>query len=552
MKFVDELKRRNVFRVGLVYLVASWLLIQIADTVFPRIDLPDWSVTLIIALLAVGFIPALLLAWAFELSPEGLRRESHARAESTGAAGGRGGRGMNYTIIGLLLVAVAYFLWERQQPRPSEPGRSIAVLPFVDLSEKSDQEYFGDGIAEEILNVLARTEGLAVASRTSSFQFKGRQVDLTEVGETLGVANVLEGSIRKGSGGRIRITAQLIDAANGFHLWSATYDRELTDIFAIQDEISVSIVSAMLGELGIDALPKNRFAVTDDLEVYDLYLRASDIRRTRTDESLNESARLLREALALDEGFGPAWSALGKAHMLLATFGHQPAAGQLDTATAALSRALSIDPSDAAAMAALAQVSATRLELAQAGPLFRRSLDLAPNQADTHYWFGLYLAQIGEPAESLQHLLRAWELDPGISSLPRWLAQLHTIEGNREEAARLIALLPDAGSGPPLEVDSIPVGDYILEKGRDFFAVMLNLTQGDIEQATQAAARASQTIMSRFFLSIEIGLWSARPGSYAAGDIDFTPLLPAVPGIVRANRMLGRELLPETGAPPSP
>lgn len=222
----EELKRRNVIRVSAAYLVVAWLLIEVSDTIFPRLGLPDWSVTLVIALVALGFPLALFLAWAYELTPAGVKRtEEVPVAESVTRFTGRR---LDFVIIGVLLLALGWFAWDRFGPsggRAAAGAReaSIAVLPFVDMSAEGDQQYFGDGLSEEILNLLAGIGDLKVSGRTSSFSFKGTNVSIPEIGRTLGVAHVLEGSVRR-SGDQLRITAQLIEAETGFHLWSDTYD----------------------------------------------------------------------------------------------------------------------------------------------------------------------------------------------------------------------------------------------------------------------------------------------------------------------------------------
>ncbi|HET6563930.1 MAG TPA: hypothetical protein VFG52_00845, partial [Xanthomonadales bacterium] len=271
LSFLEELKRRNVVRVGVVYLIAAWLLAQVADLMLENFNAPEWVIQSILVVLIIGFPIALIFAWAFELTPEGIKKEKDVdRSQSITP---QTGRKLDFMIIGILAIALAYFIWESRfestesdmpatstvipaQSGIQEPSseaivasaespaiaaeasaKSIAVLPFVNMSSDPEQEYFSDGISEEILNSLAKVKELKVAGRTSSFAFKGENQDLRQVGETLGVANILEGSVRK-SGNKVRITAQLIQVDDGFHLWSESYDRELTDVFAIQDEIS--------------------------------------------------------------------------------------------------------------------------------------------------------------------------------------------------------------------------------------------------------------------------------------------------------------------------
>ncbi|MCZ6810108.1 MAG: adenylyl cyclase, partial [Proteobacteria bacterium] len=250
----NELKRRNVFRVALVYIVAAWLLLQVADVVLNNIESPNWVFQTILLLVTLGFPFAVIFAWAFELTPEGLKKEKDVdRSQSITQVTGRK---LDFTIIAVLVLALGYFAYDKfridsgqgetlatastQAEESSEtdtPEMSIAVLPFVNMSSDPEQEFFSDGISEELLNMLAQFPGLRVAARTSSFQFKGTNQDIAKIADTLNVAHILEGSVRK-SGTKLRITAQLIKAADGFHLWSHSYDRELDDIFAVQDEIA--------------------------------------------------------------------------------------------------------------------------------------------------------------------------------------------------------------------------------------------------------------------------------------------------------------------------
>ena len=325
MKLFEELKRRNVFRVGIAYTVATWLLIQVTDTVFPRIGLPDSAVTLVIALLVIGFIPALIFAWAFEMTPDGIKREKNV--DRTQSITPTTGRKLDRMIIGILTVAVAYLLIDKlvlQDPAPVETtqiavteaevvveaGPSIAVLPFVNMSGDRDNEYFSDGLTETLLHMLAQIPGLHVAARTSSFAFKGQNSSIDEIAKTLGVAHILEGSVQK-SGQRVRITAQLIRAEDGFHVWSQNYDRTLEDIFAIQDEIAEDVTEALDATLlGGDV--KITHIETSDVGAYDTYLRAMEQQSIGSYGSLSNAESLFKQALAADPDFIDAKLALAQ------------------------------------------------------------------------------------------------------------------------------------------------------------------------------------------------------------------------------------------------
>ena len=304
-----ELKRRNVVRVGIAYVIVGWLLLQLADVLGDLLQLPDWAGKLVVFLLVLGFPIALIFAWAFELTPEGLKRERDVDREKSVTR--VTGRKLDRTIIALLALALVFVVVDNYVLKdvPQHPDvqpvveaqaeQSIAVLPFVNMSSDQEQEYFADGLSEEILNLLARIPDLKVIGRTSSFSFKGKNEDLRVIGETLGAKTILEGSVRK-SGSRIRITAQLIDAADGAHLWSDTYDRTIEDVFAVQDEVAAAIIEALHVHVG--TMP-TRGVPTENAEAYSLYLRA------RAEFNLLEvisAAPLLEQAIELDPEFAEA------------------------------------------------------------------------------------------------------------------------------------------------------------------------------------------------------------------------------------------------------
>jgi TolB-like protein len=272
-----ELKRRNVVRVGIAYVVLSWVVLQVGDVLFDMFGTPDWVGKTLAVLLALGFPFACLFAWAFELTPEGIKKTrdvdiSDSVTHSTG-------RRLNAVIIAALVIALGYFIWERQglvapddvAASTAEIDRSIAVLPFVNMSSDQEQEWFADGLTEEILNALARTPDLLVASRTSSFEFKGQNTDISEIARTLGVAHILEGSVRRG-GERLRVTAQLIRASDGFHLWSETFDRKPEDVIAIQEDVAFEIAKALKTAMDPEALKQMVSAGTASVAAYEAYL----------------------------------------------------------------------------------------------------------------------------------------------------------------------------------------------------------------------------------------------------------------------------------------
>ncbi len=329
MSFLKELKRRNVFRVAIAYLVVGWLLVQVLGIATDSFEAPAWVMKLFITLIVIGFIPTVLFSWAFELTPEGLKKESEIQTSNSQTA--HTAKKLDYITI-LAAVAVAgMFTWQQMRPVSvatqkedtqkeqtqkqdiqdkaqeviQEPeGASIAVLAFVNMSSDPEQEYFSDGISEEILNVLAKIDGLSVAARTSSFFYKGQNLPIGEIAMELGVKHILEGSVRK-SGSQIRITAQLIRAEDGFHLWSETYDRELENIFEIQDEISLAIVKELRGRL-MSETPEIVDSGTTNTEAYEEYLKGWYYWNLRTLENLNRAQVHFERATELDAEYANA------------------------------------------------------------------------------------------------------------------------------------------------------------------------------------------------------------------------------------------------------
>ena len=311
-----------------LYLVGAWLVVQVVDTVFPAFGLPAWALRGVILLLAIGFLPALMFAWIFELTPQGISLESEPGPD--GSAAPRTARRMNLSIAVVLLLGLAWFGVARHFDAPPgavgsveaasqalPPGvadgeKSIAVLPFVDMSQAGDQAYFSDGLSEELLNQLAQVPQLKVIARTSSFSFKDRHVDIATIAKALGVAHVLEGSVRK-SGNRLRVTAQLIRTSDSTHLWSQTYDRTLAGVFELQDEISGEIVSALKVEL----LPHQQVGNTQrtsDTEAYEAYLRGMEANRGAGEADNRRAVAAFEQAVALDPGYANAFAALALAY----------------------------------------------------------------------------------------------------------------------------------------------------------------------------------------------------------------------------------------------
>ena len=408
MSLLAELQRRSVFKVAAAYLVVGWLLIQVAATVAPQLDLPSWAPRLITLLVALGFPVALLLAWAFELTPEGVKVD----------AGGAGSKRIFIIAAAFAALALAWYLRAPEARDGSAvtsgstaDARSIAVLPFVNMSGDAENEYFSDGISEEILNVLARVPELSVAARTSSFQFKGERRDVAQIAAQLKVRMVLEGSVRK-QGERVRITAQLIDADKGFHVWSQTYDRDLKDIFAIQDEIARAIGDELKVRVLGEGEAGRSVSGTRDLEAHDLYLRGLSLWQGRTSESLMAAKDAFERAIAKDPEFVEGWAGLAMTYRVMPDYTANIELRQAHTlAVDAAARTLALDPLNAEAFATLGSM---RYDMTPetAYTLLQRAIALKPSFATAHQWLGgAYLAQ-GRVVDAIASFERGVALDP--------------------------------------------------------------------------------------------------------------------------------------------
>lgn len=414
--FFAELKRRNVYKVAVAYAVVGWLVIQIAFTILPTFHAPEWVVQTLIVIVALGFPIALVIGWAFEMTPEGIKRtEDVSPAEKIPQWSGRKFAALIVTIAviaaGLLVFKlVGKARWavrsESDDGRRSAASlpishKSIAVLPFVDMSQAKDQEYFCDGISEEILDALAKVEGLRVVARTSSFAFKGRNAEVGEIAQKLSVRHLLEGSLRR-DGNRIRISAQLIDANDGFHLWSETYERELQGVFAVQDEITQAIVTALKMKLAV-ALPVHKKPNT---EAYELDLKGRYFLNKR---EVKRAIDYFQQALAKDPNDAVAYAGLAEAYPMDSIAPREA----MPKAKEAALHALAIDDALSEAHTALAYVTFFYdWDWPAAEREFKRAIELNPNNADAHHWYSHYLTAQERTEESLSQSKRALELNP--------------------------------------------------------------------------------------------------------------------------------------------
>lgn len=460
-RLILELRRRNVFRIGIAYLIAAWLLMQMTDVLVPVLLLPGWVPRLVFLLLAIGFIPALILAWAYEMTPEGLRRETDVDPDAS--ITNQTGKKLDYLIIGTLAVAVVVLLADKyllESPITgivdSDRPATIAVLPFDAMSSNPDDENFADGLTEELLNSLAKISELGVVGRTSSFYYKDNPQDLREIGASLQVAHVLEGSVRR-DGNQLRITAQLIRTDNGFHLWTETYDRTLEDIFAIQEDIAEHVADALqVAILGAEAEALTKHG-TENSEAHSRYLIASAyIRQGRAFgldasqglEHLATARQLLEEAVAIDPEFANAWAMLAVVYHQLTGWGLVDDSGNMlnrddagPLADAAVNKAIELAPELPEAWAAngfhhsQSYVYLESSQSSEAETAFERAFSLDRNNIAVLELYADFRSRLGEHSRAASLYQRATTLDP-LSNVRLRLARSLYLGGSPADAWR--------------------------------------------------------------------------------------------------------------------
>lgn len=414
MGLLSELRRRNVIRVAIAYAIAAWLLIEVTATTFPMLRLPEWTATFVTVLLMIGFPLALIITWAFELTPEGLKREKDISAD------------------------------DRSAVTPVVMEQSVAVLPFADMSPDKDQEYFSDGIAEELLNQLTKLSGLHVAGRTSSFYFKGKNEDFRVIGEKLNVAHILEGSVRK-AGNRVRITAQLVKAVDGYHLWSETFDRDLDDIFAIQDETAKAVADVLSITLGVGDVDLGAGS-TRNFPAYDAYLAGLAFRQKEGRENIESAIEYLERAVQLDPDFGNAWSQLAFANLLAAESAIPERADEFHPkADHAAKRAAEAAPDAVSSLIARGVLHVRQQKWLDAETMLERALEHSPTDAFGNNWYAMFLMNVGRTKKAEQFQRLAVRAEPLSVFQNRMLGLALENEGDLDQALeqyRLATTLP--------------------------------------------------------------------------------------------------------------
>ena len=415
--FFSELKRRNVYKVAVAYAIVGWLLVQIATQVFPFLEIPNWVVRLVIALVAIGFPIALVIAWAFEITPQGIERTEVADTMPL-AAGQKKHAWIYVAIVGAVLSIGLFFLgrygFRNGTSSSSElPQKSIAVLPFDNLSRDPDNAFFAEGVQDEILTRLAKVADLKVIARTSTQKFKSAPENLPDIAKQLGVMNILEGSVQKVND-QVRVNVQLINAMTNAHLWAEIYDRKLSDIFAVQSDIAKTVADTLQAKLTGSEKQMMAAQSTSDTAAYELYHKGRSLWEKRSGDNIPKAIAFYEQAIARDPNYALAYAGLAQAYILLPFYTGADRLDAFSKAKDAALKALRLDPNLAEAHAALGKVLFfSEIDLTGAMREYKRAIELQPNDATAHHWLGNdTLAALGRFEEAIAQGKRAVELDP--------------------------------------------------------------------------------------------------------------------------------------------
>ena len=411
-----ELKRRRVFRALVAYVIVVFAILQVVEPIMHGLALPDWTLSFVIIALGLGFPVVLVLAWIFDVSAAGVERTAPLQPSGT-VRFGRARLALLVPAMALLAAAPAavWYLVSRTgamraRPSVSPVTASVAVLPFVNLSRDKEDEYFSDGFTEEIINALANVAGVRVVSRTSAFAFKGKSLSIRKIAEELAVGSVLEGSVRR-EGSQLRVVAQLINAADGYHLWSKTYDRELHNVFAVEDELARSIAVALRPQLLKGASPLVQ-QPTSSMDAHDLYLKGRHHWNKRTGEDLRKAIALFQQALELDQAYALAHAGLADSYLLLSEYSEAPPAEVIPKAKAHAFKAMELDGTLAEPHATLGLISANDYEWRTAEREYKRAIELRSGYATAHHWYALLLGSQARFPEARAEAEQALQLDP--------------------------------------------------------------------------------------------------------------------------------------------
>ena len=506
MSLIAELKRRNVFRVSVAYLALGWIVTQVTSTVAPMLHLPPWIGPVTLWIGVIGFPFVVMFSWIYELTPEGLKRESEI--DPAGSITHHTARRLDYVVIALLVAAIGLFAFREFRPVADAPvtivarttsaaapaaadvDRSVAVLPFVDMSAGKDQEFFADGISEELLNLLAKVPQLRVIARTSSFSFKGKDVDIAEIARKLNVANVLEGSVRK-SGDTLRITAQLIRASDSSHVWSQTYDRKMTDVFAVQDEIAAAVVEQLKVTL-LGSRPKARGT---DPKAYSLFLQARELSRQFNAAGLEQAIALYKQALAIDPTYAPAWSGLAYVYFGQMDLGLLPIDQGLRLGREALNKAIEHDPTFAPAYGNLGMFEGfVERDYDAAARHLEQGLALDPANLEVIGVASGFARRLGRMDQAIALGEYVVSRDPVNMDAYDGLALAYRYSGRLDDSIaayrKVLSLAPDSG------FERTALGNVLLQKG-DAEAALAEYQKEPIESFRLSGLTAAYHALGR-------------------------------------------------------
>jgi TolB-like protein/Tfp pilus assembly protein PilF len=539
--FFAELKRRNVYKVAVAYAVVAWLLIQAASIFFPAFDAPPWVMRVFIIVIIFGFPVALILSWAFEITPEGIKLESEIDPHKSITR--RTGRKIVAVTIALAVVAAGLFVYQLVRskstvtPRQSEaatvaPNKSIAVLPFDNLSRDPDNAYFCEGVQDEILTRLAKVADLKVISRTSTQHFKSTPDNLPQIAKQLGVAHVVEGSVQKAND-QVRVNVQLINALTDAHLWADTYDRKLTDIFAVESEIAKTIAETLQAKLTGSEKASIAKTPTANPDAYELYLKGRFFWNKRTGDDLRKSIEYLKQAVAKDPGYALAYAGLADSYGLLRFYGGASPAESVVPAAAAAEKALELDDSLAEPHASLGLIATEELEVHRGVSELERAVQLNPNYATAHHWLALAFTALGQSDRSIKELKRALELDPLSMAINADLSigYLYARRYDEGEAQARKALEIDPRSflaryylGMALQLkgqlkEAIPEFQKAVELNHDPYCISM-LAQGYARNGQADEARKLLAQLNEMAKSVEVPEYALALAYTSLGDKD--------------------------------
>jgi TolB-like protein/Tfp pilus assembly protein PilF len=591
--FFAELKRRNVYKVAVAYAVLAWLLIQVATQVFPFFEIPNWGVRLIVLFIVIGFPIALILAWAFELTPEGIKRAEDVDLSKSVAP--KTGRKLTVIIIAIVVLALSLLVFQLTRPHPAmsmaKPlgapnDKSVAVLPFANLSRDPDNAYFAAGIQDEIITRLAKITELKVISCTSTQRFKSAPDDLPAIAKQLGVANILEGSVQRTTD-QLRVNVQLVEAATDAHLWADTFDRKLTDIFKIESEIAKTVAETLQAKLSGSEQHAIAARPTENTEAYQLYLKGRFFWNKRTGQNLNKAADYFNQAIAADPKYALAYVGLADSYVLMPLYGAGVPRDCYPQAKAAAKKALELDDALGEAHTSLAQVLCYfDFDFSQATREFQRAIELNQNYATAHQWYGNSdLVALARFDEAIAEVKRAIELDPLSLVINTDLGTTYYRARRYDEAIeqlrKTLEMDPgfyyarwNLGSALAAKGDlDAAIGEYQQARALSDNPLMLGLLahaygfSGNKAEAMkildQLAALSKQRYVSAYtFALVYLGLgdkeealrWLAKSYQDRAGDalryIRVEPLLDPLRGDPRFEELVAKVFAPKNGSSP--